>query len=427
MIFKTEGDIMGDRISDKNTAIHWAWIVLAVCFVNLFVNYGIRLGYSVVLPEMIRTLGFSRRQAGDIFNAYFLAYICLSLFAGNLTDRLGARKIIPMFGIVLGIGTLLMGTAASFWQASLFFGIVGMGAAAMWTPIIALVQRWFAVQRRGMALGILSTGFGLGFASMGKLFPMIVAEWSWRYCWYFLGIAALLMVFVNLLLLRSKPEDKGLVPWGTSAGEIVPTPQATGGPKVETRYSEILTTGRFWILGFSYLLIAGSLYIPTTFMVDYARHELGFPYEQASLLATIHGIGQIAGVLTIGMISDYIGRRMTILLSNLCIAVSIVCIVASGGNQVWLFASVGALGAFFGATFPMYGAAGGDYFRKEIMGTVIGALTIFYGTGAILAHRFAGQIRDTTGSFTFSFIIAIVASVIAAALMGFVKQPEQER
>jgi len=418
---------MGGSASDKNPAIHWAWIILAVCFVNLFVNYGIRLGYGVVLPEMIRTLGLSRRQAGDIFNAYFLAYICLSLFAGNLTDRLGARKIIPLFGIVLGIGTLLMGTAANFWQASLFFGIVGMGAAAMWTPIITLVQRWFAIKRRGMALGILSTGFGLGFASMGKLFPIIVAEWSWRYCWYFLGIAALAMVFVNIFLLRSKPEDTGLTPWGTPVDEIPPAPQTIGGQKEKTRYSEILTTPRFWVLGSSYLLIAGSLYIPTTFMVDYARSELGFPYGQASLLATIHGSGQIIGVLTIGMISDYIGRRMTILLSNLCIAASIVCIVVSGGNQAWLFASVGALGAFFGATFPMYGAAGGDYFRKEIMGTVIGALTIFYGTGAILAHRFAGQIRDATGSFLIPFIIAIVASVAASALMGFVKRPEQER
>lgn len=413
---------MGDTASGKSPVIHWAWIILFISFINLFVNYGIRLGYSVVLPEMIRTLGFSRRQAGDIFNAYFLTYILLSLFAGNLTDRLGARKIIPMFGVVLGIGTLLMGTSASFWQASMFFGIVGMGAAAMWTPIIALVQRWFAVKRRGMALGILSTGFGLGFASMGKLFPIIVAEWSWRYCWYFLGIAALIMVSVNLFFLRSKPEDKGLVPWGTPVGEIIPTPQATGSRAVKTRYSEILTVPRFWILGFSYLLVAGSLYIPTTFMVDYARYELGFPYERASLLATIHGIGQIIGVLSIGMISDYIGRRMTILLSNLCIGVSIVCIVASGGNQAWLFTSIGALGAFFGATFPMYGAAGGDYFRKEIMGTVIGALTIFYGTGAILAHRFAGQIRDATGSFTIPFIIAIVASIVASVLMVFVKR-----
>lgn len=419
---------MGDDTSVKSPLIHWAWIILGVCFVNLFVNYGIRLGYSVVLPEMIRTLGFSRQQAGNIFNAYFLAYICLSLFAGNLTDRLGARRIIPLFGIVLGVGTLLMGTAASFWQASLFFAVVGMGAAAMWTPIITLVQRWFDIKRRGMALGILSTGFGLGFASMGKLFPVIVAEWNWRYCWYFLGVAALLMVFVNLLLLRSKPEDKGLVPWGTPEGEI-PTvaQQVTGGQKGSTRYSEILASGRFWILGFSYLFIAGSLYIPTTFMVDYARYELGFPYGQASFLATIHGIGQIVGVLTIGVISDYIGRRITILLSNLCIAISIVCIVASGGSQVWLFTSVGALGAFFGATFPMYGAAGGDYFRREVMGTVIGALTIFYGTGAILAHSFAGHIRDATGSFTIPFFIAIGASLLAAILVGFVKRPQDRQ
>jgi sugar phosphate permease len=416
---------MGDTASGKGPVMHWAWVILAVCFVNLFVNYGIRLGYGVVLPEMIRTLGFSRRQAGDIFNAYFVAYICLSLFAGNLTDRLGARKIIPLFGIALGTGTLLMGTADSFWKASLFFGIVGMGAAAMWTPIVTLVQRWFATHRRGMALGILSAGFGLGFASMGRLFPVIVAEWSWRYCWYFLGIAALFMVFVNLFLLRSKPEDKGLVPWGSPADEITNTSQVTGEQKEKTRYSEILTTGRFWILGISYLLIAGSLYIPTTFMVDYARHELGFPYGQASFLATIHGIGQIVGVLTIGMVSDYIGRRITIFLSNLCIAASIFCIIASGSSQAWLFTSVGFLGAFFGATFPMYGAAGGDYFRKEVMGTVIGALTIFYGTGAILAHRLAGQIKDATGSFITPFVIAFVASFVAAILMGFVKRPQE--
>lgn len=416
---------MGDSAAQRSPAIHWAWVILAVSFVNLFVNYGIRLGYGVVLPEMIRTLGITRRQAGDIFNAYFLAYICFSLFAGNLTDRFGARKVIPLFGIVLGIGTLLMGNAANFWQASSFFALVGVGGAAMWTPIVALVQRWFAVKRRGMALGILSAGFGLGYASMGRLFPVIVAEWSWRYCWYFLGIAALVMVFVNLGLLRSKPEDKGLIPWGTPVNQTLQNPASAGSPKGNARYSEILTTGRFWLLGISYLLVAGSLYIPTTFMVDYARHELGFPYGRASLLATIHGMGQIVGVLTIGMISDYIGRRATILLSNLCIAAAIAGIIASGGNQTWLFVSVGVLGAFFGATFPMYGAAGGDYFRKEIMGTVIGALTIFYGSGAIVAHRLAGQIRDVTGSFTIPFTIAITASAMAAILMCFVRRPAQ--
>jgi len=42
--------------------LHWAWVILAVCFVDLFVNYSIRLGFGVVLPEMIRSLGLNRTQ-----------------------------------------------------------------------------------------------------------------------------------------------------------------------------------------------------------------------------------------------------------------------------------------------------------------------------------------------------------------------------
>ncbi|HOV89953.1 MAG TPA: MFS transporter [Syntrophorhabdaceae bacterium] len=412
---------MGDK-GEENKGIHWAWIILGVCFIDLYINYGIRLGYSVLLPEMIRTMGFTRRQGGDIFNAYFIVYILFSLFTGYLTDRLGARKVISIFCIILGIGTILMGTAQSFWQACIFYGIVGMGGAAMWTPIITLVQRWFDVRKKGMALGILSTGFGLGFATMGRFYPMIVAWKDWRYCWYILGIAALSMVVINALLLRSKPEDKDLMPWGAKMNDVSQKKATHPSMHQKIRFSEILGIPNFWFIGFSYLLIAASLYLLLTFMVDYARYELNIPYAKASLLATIHGIGQIVGVLTIPMASDYIGRRMTLILSNACIGLCVLSVILAGHNTMWLYTSIGFLGAFFGATFPMYGAAGGDYFKKEMMGTVIGALTIFYGTGAILANRMGGHIRDITGSFFIPFIIAFVSALLASLLMIFVKR-----
>jgi sugar phosphate permease len=79
---------------------HWAWVILIVSFVNLFINYSIRLGYGVVLPEMIGTLGLTRRQAGDILNAYLIAYVSCSPFTGYLTDRFGARRVISLFGIL---------------------------------------------------------------------------------------------------------------------------------------------------------------------------------------------------------------------------------------------------------------------------------------------------------------------------------------
>jgi len=78
----------------SNKGLHWAWIILSVCFVNLFVNYSIRLGYAVVLPEMIRSIGLNRTQGGTIYNFYLAAYLCLTPFAGNFTDRFGARRVI---------------------------------------------------------------------------------------------------------------------------------------------------------------------------------------------------------------------------------------------------------------------------------------------------------------------------------------------
>lgn len=423
---------MTNKREPAHSGIHWAWVILAVCFVNLFVSYSIRLGYGIVLPEMIRTMDITRRQGGDIFNAYLFAYICFSPFTGYLTDRLGARRIIPLFGIVLGIGTLLMGTSKNVAQASIFFAMVGAGASAMWTPILTVVQRWFFVKRKGMALGILSAGFGLGFATMGQLFPVIVKRWNWQYCWYMLGIAALIMIFINAIFLRSKPEDKGLLPWGTPPDSADETTSPASGKAdqrggLRSSYKEMVTSSRFWFIGSSYFLIAGTLYIITTYMVDYARYQLGFPYAKASLLATVHGLGQIIGVLAIGIISDRIGRRMTIFFSNIFIAVGIFSVVLAGNNETWLFASIAFIGAFYGATFPMYGATGGDYFRKEIMGTVIGALTFFYGIGAIIAHRAAGHIRDVTGSFTIPFVIAIALALLAAVLILCVKKKPPQK
>ncbi|MEN6617317.1 MAG: MFS transporter [Syntrophorhabdus sp.] len=404
----------------KNNTLHWAWIILAVCFVNLFINYAIRLGYGTILPEMIRTMGITRKDGGQIFNAYFYAYIVFSPFVGYLTDRLGARVVIPAFGLVLGIGILFMGNAQSFWGAAIPFVFVGIGAAAMWTPIITLVQRWFALHRRGMALGILSAGFGLGFAATGKLYPVIVNHWSWRYCWYIFGSAALCMIVINIILLRSKPEDTGRAPWGIREGETqVPSAVIA---KQQSCYGEILSAKRFWIIAASYFSIGATLYMITTFMVDYARYELGFPYDKASFLASMHGMGQVVGVLTLPLLSDFLGRKKTISISNLCIAATIVWIVLAKGNINVLYAGIFFFGIFYGSTFPLYGACGGDYFRKEIIGTVIGAFTPFYAFGAITAHWFGGYVRDITGSFFIPFIVAIVLAVISAVLMSVVKK-----
>ena len=403
------------------TSFHWAWIILATCFVNLFINYSVRLGYGVVLPEMIKDLSLSRTAGGTIFNAYLFSYIILTPITGYLTDRFGARYVITTCTFILGVGVFLMGTAESLWTACLFYTIVGLGSTGMWTPIITVVQRWFAPNRRGLALGILSTGYGLGFATMGVVFPWIVNQFSWRYSWYFLGTGALLMVAANGLLLRSDPASAGYLPWGQKEGSLLTEEGKGSNPKREP-LSNVFKSSTFWLIGLSYFSISYSLYGITTFMVDYAQNQIGLPFEKASFLATIHGICQVVGVLTVLPLSDYIGRKRTIIISNSFITICLAGILLYGSSWVMLSVLVGALAVFYGVIWPMYGACAGDYFPKEVMGTVIGAWTPFYGLGAILVHWVSGVLRDSTGSYGYSFAINTVMAALAVLLMCTVKK-----
>ncbi|MEW5722222.1 MAG: MFS transporter [Thermodesulfobacteriota bacterium] len=397
---------------------HWAWLILATCFVNLFINYSARLGYGVVLPEMIRDWGITRAQAGSIYNAYLFTYVLVTPLTGYLTDRLGARVVIAVCALVLSLGLLLMGTAPSLPRACAFYAVVGLGSTGMWTPVVTVVQRWFAPERRGLALGVLATGYGLGFATMGAAFPVIVGRFSWRHAWFFLGAAAAAMAAVNLLLLRRSPESTGRRPWGSRDLPAGPVPAA---PARENDRPDagFFRDPNFWIIGASYFCIAYALYGLTTFMVDYGRNQVGLPLEKASLLATIHGFGQVAGVLTILPLSDYLGRQKTVLLSNGGICLALTAILFSGGSPVRLFLLVGLLAVFFGATFPLYGACAGDYFPRRVMGTVIGAWTPFYGAGAILVHWVGGHLRDVTGRYDLTF--ALNAALAGLAVLFFIR------
>lgn len=406
----------------KKGSIHWAWIILATCFINLFINYSVRLGYSVVLPEMIRDLGFNRTAGGSIFNAYLFSYIILTPLTGILTDRLGARRVISTCALILGVGIILMGTTKSLWTACVFYAVVGLGATGMWTPVITVVQRWFAPNRRGLALGILSTGYGLGFATMGVAFPWIVHHFNWRYSWYFLGAGALVMVAVNAIFLRSNPESVGYLPWGSKESISLNGPDEVGYSK-KISLSTVFRDKTFWLIGFSYFCISYGLYGITTFMVDYAVYQLGLPIGKASFLATIHGICQIAGVLTILPLSDYLGRKKVLIISNSFITACLTGILLTGDSWVMLYVLVGIMAVFYGITFPMYGACAGDYFPKEVMGTVIGAWTPFYGGGAILVHWVSGVLRDTTGSYNQAFVINAVMAALGIILICAVKKP----
>lgn len=402
--------------------LHWGWVVLGASFITLFINYSIRIGaYPILLPEMIRDLHLTKAEAGLIKSAFAITYLVFSPIMGWLTDRIGGRKVISFFCLLLGGGAFLMGKAENLFASAIFFGVVGIGSAAMWVPTATLVQGWFGTKKRGLALGILNASTGAGFGIMGLFLPVIVINYNWRFGWFMLGTAGFSLIILNGLFLRDRPEKIGLTPWGggieeTKGNDFQPS---KGG------YFDILKQRQFWIIGISYFLISYGSYGLLDFIVTYGKMELNIPYSIASLFITVIAFSGIPGGFLMMILSDHIGTKKSLVIIYVSVAFSILSIILVGSHMPLLMVGVAWFGFIYGSIFPMVAACARDYFPREVAGTVLGFLTIFYGIGAMSTPILTGYLADITGTFHWSFGLGAFAALLAGLFIIFLKRTKE--
>lgn len=408
------------RGSGRGIKIHWAWVVLGSSFITLFMNYSIRNGaYPILLPEMIVDLQLTKTQAGLIKSTFALTYLVFAPIMGWLTDRIGGRKVISFFCLFLGGGAFFMGKAQSLYGLATFFGIVGIGSAAMWVPSATLIQKWFGTKKRGLALGILNASSGVGFGVMGLLLPAIVSNYGWRFGWSVLGIVALSLFILNGLLLRNQPEDRGLFPYG----EKIRGTRENNFTFKRVGYLKILKQSQLWIIGVSYFLISYGSYALIDFIVTYGKIELKIPYRIASLFITVIAFSGIPGGILMMVLSGYIGIKKSLVTIYVFFAFSILLIIFGGSQVPIIIVALAWFGFLYGAIFPVVAACARDYFPKEVTGTALGLLTIFYGIGAMTTPILTGYLADVTGTFRWSFGLGAFATLVAAVLIGFLGSP----
>jgi len=404
------------------TRIHWAWVILSVSFLTVFTTYSIRLSYGILMPEMIGTLEIRKAEAGAIASSFYVSYTVFAPLVGFLADRMSARKLIVFFCLIQGIGTLLMGGSSSLWQACLFFSIVGAGSSAMWTPVVTLVQRWFGVKRRGAVLGILAVSYAIGYGVMGLLLPPLVKEYGWRSCWFLLSLLAFAMVPLNGVFLRTKPGDLNLPPWEEDSRPASVSISPGLPPKVP--YRELLRLHNLWIGGMAYFFTGFSAYVVNIFIVTYANLELRFPFAQSAGLASFIAFSGIPGALVIPGLSDYLGRKKCLVLLNLGFSAATLLLVWAGNNWPGLVAAACLYGIIYTSTWPMYAAAGADFFPPGTTGSVLGFWTIFFGIGLILAPTVGGAIADWRGTFVPAFFLAAGTGTVAAFFVSHFRKIE---
>lgn len=381
--------------------------VLVACFCTIFTSYAVRYGYGILLPQMLPSLAISKTEAGVIYASFFIAYTVLSPILGLLGDRYNVRLLLTLFVTVFAAGTFLMAYSSSIVQASLFFALAGIGSAVCWAPTMALAQRWTSDKHRGKTLAFIDVGSALGIVGTSTAVPMIVTAHDWRAGWMSLGALGFVVAAINFLAVRNPPGERPEL-----RRERL---EQHAGESIGVIYMRLLRDTRFWLIGLAYLLTGFSIIIPFTFLSTYAVQELAFSYETATKLITVIGVGAVIGKTTLGPLSDKVGRIKVMMLCALLIAGGSLGMAFGKGTGLIVFTAIFSLG--YGTAWSMYAAAASDYFSKESSGSIVGLWTVYLGIGSILSPIIAGWIADTTGTLSWSFILAAGGAVISFILL----------
>jgi len=409
--------------------LHPAWGVAAATFLALLGAAAFRAVPGVLIDPLHEEFGWSLPTISAAVAINLALYGLTAPFAAALMERWGVRRVVVSALLVVAVGSGLTVFMTASWQLLLLWGVlVGIGTGSMALSLVATVTgRWF-VARRGLVSGVLTAAGATGQLVFLPVVAAVTERWGWRTAALCTAAAALAVVPLVLWLLRDRPRELGVAPYGgTPADDVDP---ARGNP-ARTAVAGLVGAVRvraFWLLAGGFLICGASTnglvqphFIP-------AAHEHGMPVTTAAGLLAVVGVFDVAGTVLSGWLTDRVDPRALLLAYYALRGMSLFLLPQLFGTEVQ--ASMIAFIVFYGldwvATVPPTLALCREHFGARAP-VVFGWVFAAHQLGAAGAAFGAGVVRDVTGSYDAAWYGAAALCVLAAALSISVRRTPTAR
>jgi predicted MFS family arabinose efflux permease len=324
-----------------------------------------------------------------------------------------------MGGILVSLGLLLISQTTSYGIWLIGFGLlagtgIGFGYSAATPPAL----KWFPPQKTGLIAGLVVSGFGLASVYIAPLSQYLVGIWGIQSSMLFFGIAFLVVVCGLSLYLVNPPA--GYVPQSSApkAGQQAAAPK----PQVDAKPSDMMKTGSFYLIWFIYFIGAGAGLMVIGSVAGMAQKSMG---ELAFIAVAILAIGNAGGRIIAGMISDKIGRRLTLIMMLIFQAVLMLIAIPLVGAQkaspILIVLIATFMGFCYGTNLSLFPSLTKDNWGLKNFGINYGLVFTAWGVGGFVMGRLSQMLIAKTGSYTSSFLVAAVLLVIGAGLSVLMK------
>jgi len=343
-----------------------------------------------------------------------------------MVDRHGARKVIFTGAIVAGLGFTLLSQMSNLWQFYVGYAFIGVGMAALgYVPASVVVSNWFK-KRRGLAVGLMSSGIGVGgFVIAPLVGGYLIPGFGWRASYFALALLTwVFMIPSALFVIKTRPSDMGLYPDGIKPAEAVASTKVSSPTPQGLTLTMALTTSAFWLIAISFLLNHFSHGGTIQNQVPHLN-DIGFPVTIAATALGSVALGSAVGKLGFGWLCDWIPAKYALAIGLCFQLMSIIVLVSIKPESpvvlIWLYAILMGLGV--GSWLPTMSMVVSSTFGLASFGAIFGAITLAQSIGNATGPAMAGFMYDSMNTYHWPFVIFILLYLIAIPAILLVRRP----
>jgi MFS family permease len=401
--------------------VHYAWVMVGVTFFAALVSAGTVGAPGVFIVPLQQEFGWSTAEISSALSIRFILFGLMAPFAAALLNRYGLRNVTLAAQLIVISGLLASLAMSHVWQLMLLWGVVigigtGMTALVLGATIAA---RWFSA-RRGLVVGILTASVATGQLVFLPLLASITERLGWRVALAMVCVILAMAAFCVLLLMRDRPSDLGLRPFGDEGTEPVLAPPPNKAPIVAAALGTLRDCSKsavFWALFATFFICGASTNGLVQVHLIPMCLDFGIPQVQAASLLAAMGVFDFFGTIVSGWLSDRYDNRWLLFWYYGLRGLSLLLLPFTDFS----FYGLSLFAMFYGldwiATVPPTVRLTAQRFGPERANLVFGWIFAGHQLGAGTAAFGAGLSRTVLATYLPAFFAAGALCVVAALII----------
>ena len=433
MLNRHKKEIKSQNMVPPKKTLFYGWYMVIVGLVILTLNaLAVFRGIGVLVVVLQKNFSWSRTEIsiGNVLSRAEGA--ALGPIEGFLIDKIGAKRMILIGMIIMGVGFFAFSRIQNVWQFYIVFMIITLGAGlGGWLAVASVLNNWF-IRNRTMAMAIAMSGIHLA----GIFLPLYAyaIDWQFRFTLVAMGVIIILVGIPSYLLTRNTPEEVGLLPDGEASldhGFGVDADNQNTPKEFDFTLKQALSAPVFWVITASHvsstmaLATMGVHLTPriTDMMIDLGREESVALYW-ASFVESGYAIFAFPAIFISGWLGDRMSKKNLLIVFMFMQGVS--TLILAYANTLWMaFVFAFIYGISFGGRVPIMSAIRGEYFGRKAFASITGWSMLPNGVLMAISPVVTAWWYDTTGSYFLPFFILSVITLIGGVIMFFAKPPNR--